>query len=281
MFLNQKINVEGGNQLVGVGADGKTLADGQLAASGIPPNFFSDIHVRNGFNYCFDRDTYIAQVTHGEAIPHRGPIISGLPGYDEKSTIFTYDVAKCKAELDQAWGGKLKDSGFALTLAYNSGNDNRRISLELLRDGLEKAYGGSKGKMTLSIISMAWPAYLDARAKGRLPVNVTGWLEDFHDSWDWIHPYMSCNGDFSGQQGIDPKICGAWDELMVKALTSTDPAESAKIYTQLQKEANDQAIDIFIDQATVREYDQMWVQGWYYMPLFTTPYWAAMSKVAP
>ena len=44
------------------------------------------------------------------------------------------------------------------------------------------------------------PAYLDARQKGRLPVNTTGWLEDFQDSWDWVHPYMSCAGDFSGQR---------------------------------------------------------------------------------
>jgi len=269
MFLNQNINVQGGNPLVG---------SGKLDGQGIPANFFSDINVRKAFNYCFDRDTYIAQALKGEAIPHRGPIISGLPGYDANSTIYTYDTDKCKAALDAAWNGQVKANGFTLTLAYNSGNDNRRIANEILRDGLEKAYGGSQGKITISIVSMAWPAYLDARSKGRLPVNTTGWLEDFQDSWDWVHPYMSCQGDFSGQQGIDPKVCGPWDDAMAKAVSSTDPNAAAQAYTELQKEANDQAIDIFIDQAQVRWYQQMWVGGWFYMPLFSDPYWAGLSK---
>ncbi len=274
MFLNQKIDVTGGNSLVG---------SGKLDGQGIPPDFFSDQHVRLAFNYCFDRDTYIKDVYQGEAIAHRGPIVAGLPGYDASSTIYEYSIDKCKAELDQAWGGKVKDVGFTLTLAYNSGNNNRRIAQELLRDGLEKAYGGSKGKITISIVSMAWPAYLSDRAKGRLPVHTTGWLEDFHDSWDWVHPYMSCAGDFSAAQGFPSDLCGQWDKLMAEAVTSTDPAKAAANYTQLQKAAIDNAIDVFIAQPQNRWYQQLWVQGFYYRPLYDIymPYWAGITKAQP
>jgi len=274
VFLNEKVDDSGGNPLIGSGK-----WDGQ----GIPNDFFSDIHVRRAFNYCFDRDTFIQDVYAGEAIPHRGPIIAGMPGYDPNSTIFNYDIDKCKSELDQAWGGKVKDNGFALTLAYNSGNNNRRIAMELLRDGLEKAYGGSQGKITISIVSMAWPAYQADRAKGRLPVYAIGWLEDFHDPWDWVNPYMSCTGNFGASQGLPPDLCGGWDKLMSQAVTSTDPAASAKIYTQLQQEAMDNAIDIFVAQTQARWYNQLWIQGFYYRPLFDLymPYWAGISKVQP
>ena len=271
VFLNEKIDDSGGNSLMG---------SGKLDGQGIPADFFSDQHVRLAFNYCFDRDTYIKDVYQGEAIPHRGPIISGLPGYDEKSTIYNYDTDKCKAELDQAWGGQVKDKGFTLTLAYNSGNNNRRIAMELLRDGLEKAYGGSQGKITVSIVSMAWPAYQADRAKGRLPVYAIGWLEDFHDPWDWVNPYMSCTGNFGSSQGLPPDLCSKWDKMMGDAVTSTDTAKAAATYTELQKEAMDNAIDLFVAQTQARWYNQLWVQGFYYRPLYDLymTYWAGISK---
>jgi peptide/nickel transport system substrate-binding protein len=275
VFMNQNIDVTGGNPLVGSG--------GLDGGKGIPPNFFSDIHVRKAFNYCFDRDTYIKDVYQGEGIAHRGPIISGLPGYDANSMVYEYSIEKCKAELDQAWDGLVASNGFTLTLAYNSGNDNRRIGMELLRDGLEKAYGGSKGNISISIISMAWPAFLADRAKGRLPAFVSGWLEDFHDSWDWVHPYMSAGGDWSAHQGFSTDLTGAWDKSMAESVTATDPAKAAAAYTQLQKEAMDNAIDIFVVQPQIRWYNQLWVQGYYYRPLYDVymPYWAGVSKAKP
>jgi len=275
LFFNQHVVIEGGNPLLGSGA---------LDGAGIPADFFSDIHVRKAFTLCFDQATYLKQVSQGEAIPARGPIVAGLPGYDANSKIPEYSIEGCKAELDQAFDGKLKDTGFTLTLAYNSGNAGRQKALEILRDGLEKAAGGSQGKITISIVSMAWPAYLADRAAGRLPVHVTGWLEDYHDSSNWVEPFMSCAGAFSAQQFFPEELCSKWDDTLNKARSTTDAQEATTLYSQLQQEAMDNAIDIFIQQPTVRHYQQMWVQGWYYRPLFAVedaPYFAALSKVAP
>ena len=278
MFLNQGINVEGDNPLVGSGA---------LDGAGIPPDFFSDIHVRKAFNYCFDRDTYIAEVLHGEAVPRRGPINSGLLGYDESVEPYPYDLDKCAEELKLAWDGKVAEVGFTMTLAYNAGNDSRRIADELLRDGLVSANSimaeGDINKQNISVgvVAMAWPSYLAARRAGRLPINTTGWLEDFHHPHNWVTPYMSCNGDFSGAQSLPEETCGPWDELIGQAVAEQDEAAAGKIYAQLQKEAMDYALDIFIDQGTGRRYEQLWVQGWYYQPLFSRAYFPALSKVAP
>jgi peptide/nickel transport system substrate-binding protein len=278
MFLNQGINVEGENPLVGSGA---------LDGAGIPPDFFSDIHVRKAFNYCFDRDTYIAEVLHGEAIPRRGPINAGLLGYDESIEPYPYDLDKCAEELTLAWDGKVAEVGFTMTLAYNAGNDSRRIADELLRDGLVSANAimaeGDINKQNISVgvVAMAWPSYLAARRAGRLPINTTGWLEDFHHPHNWVTPYMSCNGDFSGAQSLPEETCGPWDELIGQAVAEQDEAKAGAIYSQLQKEAMDFALDIFVDQGTARRYEQLWVHGWYYQPLFSRAYFPALSKVAP
>jgi peptide/nickel transport system substrate-binding protein len=277
MFLNQGINVEGDNPLVGSGA---------LDGAGIPPDFFSDIHVRKAFNYCFDRDTYIEEVLHGEAIPRRGPINSGLLGYDESVEPYPFDLDKCAEELKLAWDGKVAEVGFTMTLAYNAGNDSRRIADELLRDGLVSANAKmaegdiNKQNISVGVVAMAWPSYLAARRAGRLPINTTGWLEDFHHPHNWVTPYMSCNGDFSGQQALPEETCGPWDELIGKAVAEQDEAKAGAIYAQLQKEAMDYALDIFVDQGTARRYEPLWVKGWYYQPLFSRAYFPALSKSA-
>jgi peptide/nickel transport system substrate-binding protein len=276
--MNEAINVEGGNPLVG---------SGKLDGKGVPPNFFSDIHVRKAFNYCFDRDTYIKEVAHGEAIPHRGPVIADMPGYDAKSEVYNYDLDKCASEFTAAFNGDLAKNGFTITLAYNAGNDSRRIALELLRDGITaanaKMAGGDQNKQNFSvgIVAMAWPSYLAANRARSLPVNITGWIEDFHDPHNWVVPYISCTGTFSGRQGLPDSMCKPWDDLISQANVELDQAKAADMYAQLQKGAIDQAVDIFVEQPTGRHYEQLWLSGWYYNPLFGDPFFPAMSKTAP
>ncbi len=270
MFFNFAIDTEGGNQWIG---------SGQLDGQGIPPDFFSDIHVRRAFNYCFDRATFIQEVRQGEALPHRGPIIAGMLGYDENSTIYEYDLDKCAEEFQQAFDGQLWENGFQITLVYNSGNDSRRIAQEILAENISSV----NDNFTVIIANMPWPTYLAERRAGRFPVHLTGWLEDYHHPHNWVVPYMSCNGDFSGSQHFPAELCGAWDEQMNEAvrLSGSDPDAAAEIYAQLQSEAIDNAIDIFIDQVATRHYEQMWVHGWYYHPMMDTAYFAGLSKVAP
>ena len=86
-----QINNEGGNPYLG---------SGQLDGDGIPPDFFSDIHVRKAFNYCFDWEAFIAEVYQGEAVQNYGPFNAGLIGYDPDaqhySRITSYNVCYTK-----------------------------------------------------------------------------------------------------------------------------------------------------------------------------------------
>lgn len=270
MFFNQQINTEGGNQWIG---------SGELDGNGIPADFFADEHVRKAFSYCFDRDTFIADVRQGEAIPHRGPFIAGMPGYTEDSEIPQFDLDACAAEFEQAFDGQLMETGFRITLVYNSGNDSRRIAAEILKANIETI----SPNFVVIIANLPFPTYLAERRADRFPIHTTGWIQDYNHPHNWAVPYMSCSGDFSSHQGLPEDLCGSWDELMQQAVRESDPEAAAAIYEQLQAEAVANFIDIWGFQPTGRAYLQMWIDGYYFNPAFGDEelYYAALTKVAP
>nr|MBN1230150.1 hypothetical protein [Anaerolineae bacterium] len=270
MFFNFNISTEGGNSWIG---------SGQLDGRGIPPDFFSDIHIRKAFNYCFDRDTFIRDVRQGEAIPRRGPIIEGMLGYEEDSFIYPYDLNLCAQEFELAWDGAVWENGFTITLAHNTGNDSRRIAMEILKANIESINPGFQ----VIVANMPWPTYLAERRAGRFPIHQTGWIADFAHPHNWVVPYMTCNGDFSGRQYFPEELCLPWEDLINQAVREQDPAAAHELYAQLQAEAMEEAIDIFAFQPTDRDYMQLWVQGYYYSPFTgnSAPYYPALSKVEP
>ena len=148
------------------------LGSGQLDGNGISANFFSDIHVRKGFSYAFDLDKYIDTVFHGQAIQHRGPIIAGLLGYNENSTVYSHDAGLAMQELGQAWGGQVASKGFTLTIAYNEGNTTRQTFAEVLKTSLEAL----DPKFHVNVISLPWSDYLSDQRMEALPLFVNGWM---------------------------------------------------------------------------------------------------------
>jgi peptide/nickel transport system substrate-binding protein len=264
-ILNHKINDTGGNEYIGSGA---------LDGAGIPVDFFSDPNVRRGFNHCFDWTTFIQEALLGEGFQTRGPIIEGLQGYDENSTVYEFSLDKCREALDQAHGGQLKDTGFDMTIAYNQGNEARRTAAEILAENLAQV----NPKYKMNVIELEWPTFLEAMRQAKLPIGFAGWLEDYHDASNWVHPFMHSKGAYSGNQGFAPELQAQFDELIDQGVKETDAAKRAEIYTQLQQLAIDNAIDIFLFQATGRKYMNSAVSGWYYNPLATGDWYYAMTK---
>lgn len=260
------INVEGGNPFIGTGA---------LDGSGIPADFFSDIHIRKAFNYCFDWDTYIQDATAGESIKSQGPLIPDMLGYDPSSDVYSFDLEKCAEEfqastLKNADGGSVWDTGFYLQIAYNTGNAQRQTMAEILKQGLESVH--PDGLFSVAVVNLPWPSFLDARRNSRLPVYVAGWQEDYHDPSNWVQPYMDCEaGAYARGQLMPEESCAKWSDLMTEAITSSDPDVRAPLYAQLQQEYYDVAPGIALDVQTGRNYKQQWVKGWYYNPLFPEP----------
>lgn len=247
------------------------IGSGQLDGNGIPADFFSDVHVRKAFNYCFDYETYIADALNGEGVRNNGPIILDMLGYNPDGPTYNYDPEQCAAEMAAAWDGQVAEIGFRLQVAFNTGNTTRQTVGAILQSEL----GALNELYQIEIVGLPWPTLLRSFRARQLPVAVSGWIEDIHDPHNWVQPYTM--GTFAGRQNLPDDLKAQFGELVTAGVTATDPAAREAIYFQLQQLFYDTAPDIILAQATATRYEQRWVQDWYYNPLEFGGYFYAYS----
>ena len=234
------------------------IGSGKLDGNGIPPDFFSDIHVRKAMNYCFDYDTFIADAQNGEGVRNNGPIIKDMLGYNEDGPMYEFDLDKCASELEQAWDGKLPEVGFRFQMAYNTGNVTRQTACNILQANLRSV----NPKYQVECLGLPWPTMLRAFRAGQLPMVASGWIEDIHDPHNWAQPFTV--GTYAGRQNLPDDLKAQFQELVTAGVMESDPAKREKIYFDLQKLFYDQAIQIVLSQQTGVHYEQRWVEDWFY-----------------
>ena len=266
--FNQSINVEGGNPFAGSGV---------LDGNGIPPEFFRDIHIRKAFSYCFDYDAMINDALNGEGIQSQGPIIAGMLGYREgEDPIYSYDPAKCEEEFKLA-DGDVWETGFYLQIAYNTGNDTRRLSSEILKAGIEAI----NENFSITVVGMPFAVMLNARRAGKLPIYVGGWLEDFHDPHNWVQPFLHSQGAYGRIVNMEEGLAAEFDALVEEGAALTDTEERRAVYEEIQLKAQEDAPMIWLYQPVARRHLQRWINGYYYNPAYpnaTYSYIYALSK---
>jgi peptide/nickel transport system substrate-binding protein len=270
IYFVQQVNASGGNNFIG---------SGKLDGNGIPPDFFSDIHIRKAFNYCFDWDTYIQQVWNGEAIQAYGPIIQGELGYDPNQAHYSFDLQKCTDEfnastLKSADGKSVMETGFYMMYLYNSGNDQRKSAGDILAANLKKV----NPKFTLQVTGEPFALEISDSIAMRMPIWMLGWLEDYHDPNDWVVPFLSSGGTYSAYQGFAKDLQTQLDQLITQGVSTADTAQRAQIYAQLQNLSYENALDLFVDQPLGRHYEQEWINGYYYNPVYPDLYFYVLGK---
>lgn len=249
------------------------IGSGQLDGNGIPTDFFSDIHVRRGFNYCFDWDTYIRDVFQGEAVQSYSVILPGMLGYDPNGQHFAYDPEQCAAEMAQAWGGVLPETGFRVQIAYNIGNTSRQVIAQILGAELNAV----DENYVIEVIGLPWPAFLQAQRNRTLPVFISGWLEDIHDPHNWVVPYLT--GTYGRRQSMPDEMREQFQAIVDQAISAGTPEEREALYFQLNDLVYENTPLILTAVATARRYEQRWVQGWYYNPIYPDDeYYYVLSK---
>jgi len=278
--FNWNINVEGGNPFAG---------SGELDGNGIPADFFSDIHIRKAFNYCFDFDAMINDALNGEGIQAQGPIIAGMMGYREgEAPLYYFDLDKCEEEFKMADVDKdgipagededdVWEMGFYFQMAYNTGNDTRRLSSEILKAGLESI----NEKFSVTVVGMPWPVLLNSRRAAKLPIYVGGWLEDFHDPHNWVHPFLHSQGGYGRVINMPEDKAAEFDALIEEAAALTTVEERRPIYEEIQLKAQEDAVVIWMYQPIGRSHLQRWIHGFFFNPAYTQYEYAyvyALSK---
>ena len=278
--LNWRINTEGGNPFVG---------SGQLDGNGVPAEFFSDIHIRKAFNYCFNYDALINDALVGEGVQAQGPIIAGMLGYREgEKPLYNYDPDKCVEEFKLADADKdgilagedpddVWERGFYMQVAYNQGNDTRRLSAEILKASIEAV----NPSFNVQVLAMPWPVLLSQRRAGKLPIYIGGWIEDYHDPHNWVGPFLYSQGAYGRVINMTADLAQQFDELVLKGAAETDLEARRKIYQEIQLKAQEEAVVIWMYQNLDGMFFQQWIKGFYFNPAHQEPAYAwiyAMSK---
>jgi peptide/nickel transport system substrate-binding protein len=267
--FNFKVNTEGGNSFIGSGV---------LDGDGIPADFFSDVHVRRAFSYCFDYDTLATEVMQGEA--NRAPVLMlpGMIGYDENADHYTYDIDKCVEELKAStWvsedGTQLYDLGFRMSAVYNVGNTLRQTIAELLQSGLQEA--GSQ--FVVEVVGLPWPTFLANINAKKIPIFIIGWLSDYFDTHNWTSTFTSAY--YSFKQNFPDELRAQFSEINSRAVQENDPAKRETIYKEeFNKLYYETAPAMLLFTTKGRHYAQPWENGWYSNPIYSNKWYYALSK---
>jgi peptide/nickel transport system substrate-binding protein len=242
-----------------ISEDSTFIGSGKLDGQGIPRDFFTDVNVRKGIAYAFDWDTYLHDALKDEAQQNGSPIVEGLSYYDADAPSYHYDPALAEEYLKQAWDGEVWDKGFTITLVYNAGNDTRKTACEILQQDLFNI----NEKFVVLIQVMQWPSVLRGMYAGQLPMFQIGWIADFPDAHNFVLPFMSSQGTFSGWQNYNnPEV----DALIAEGISGTTPAARDAVYRQLDQLYFDDVPSFILAQPLGRRYFRSWVKGFYFNP---------------
>ncbi len=260
------------------------VGSGKLDGEGVPLDFFSDVHVRRAFNYCFDWDTYIKDVLLNDGTQSLALSLPGQPGYDG-SPHYTFDLKKCEeefkaAELKSDDGRSLWDVGFYMQLGYNAGNTGRQSIAEILAADVAQV----NPNFFIAPVALPWPTFLTVQRAKQFPAVSVGWGEDLHDPHNWYVPHLI--GTYADRQNMPQEMRDKYQKYISEGVAELDPAKRAAIYSQLNQLVYEDAPKIILATANYTYYEPMYMKGWYgsinQNPLLSSVYnnfyWYSLSK---
>ena len=252
---------------------GPIYESGIINEAGIPRDFFGNttygINNRKAFSYCVDFATYLSTVFLGEAIQPPTAMIPTLPYYNASIPKYAYNLTKA-AELLHIWPG-LWDTGFTIQLVYNIGNLARQTLCEMMATGISSL----NPKFHASALGLDWDSFLAASNGKQLPVFTVGWLADYPDGHNFAYPYYYSYGSYAARQAFSD---ATMDALIEQGIATPDGPARAAIYSQIQQRVIDLCPSLALYSAIGRHYEQTWVCGWYYNPIYTGNYVANTWK---
>ena len=267
MGLNQKINMTQYNSVTG----GKDT---------ITSTFFADPDVRLAFAHSFDYNQAIETYFAGGAIQPNGIIPMGMFGYNDTVPLYEYNLTLAAQFLNQAvkegtitWG----EAGFKITLMYNAGNEWRALECQLLKEGLEQLepLGYIEGKITVNVQALDWPVYLDTLRAFGLAAFFLGWAPDYADPDDYVNPFIHGSGTYAKRCSINNATLTAMCEEAASELNET---QRELDYYNISMAVYDNCYYIWTAQATNFHVEQVWVDGYYFNPMYPGLYFYTYSK---
>ncbi|MBO8167345.1 MAG: ABC transporter substrate-binding protein [Kosmotoga sp.] len=252
------------------------IGSGKLDGNGVPPEFFSDLHVRKAFYYCYDGQTFIEEVLngYGKLVPTDLP--EGYLGYDETLPIPELNLTAAASEFQQAFSGELWEKGFTLTLLYNTGNETRQAAAEMFKSNIESL----NQKFHIDVQGVQWSEYYNAQIDGHMPAFILGWLADYPDPHNFLATFYASYGIYASRQGTAfvEFAKDNIDGLINTAIKETDPAKRDELYKEVQRIAIDNTLGVSLYMPLGFHVERDWVQGWYPHPMRSGTNYYELSK---
>jgi hypothetical protein len=182
------------------------------------------------------------------------------------------------------------EEGFYLVASYNTGNDQRMIVNNMLRDFFTElsTYGGRVGDpFVIDVAEIDWPTYINQWFAFNLPVWAIGWLSDYADADNWMGAYMHswiCFAYFQVYRidngyGTPGPVTGLdKDELIALAIKTPDGPERAVMYKDLEDIWIEDCPALPVAEPLGRAWRKYWVKGWYYNGLYPSWYYYKIYK---
>jgi ABC-type transport system substrate-binding protein len=232
------------------------VGSGLWDGNGIPADFFSDIHVRKGFNYAFDWDALNSNYFGGTAVQRTGPIIKPLMGYNDTQSKYYHDTDLAISEFTAAWGGEVIDHGFAMTIAYNSGNSYRQMVAENLKTNIEAL----NPNFHINVINLDWNIYLQEAHAKHLPIYLVGWMGDIPHPHNWVSVHLT--GAYAADTALPSALITKY-QTMVNTCLAMVGDDARTCYEGIQNETYLDALGIYLLQGTDVTWINTRIQGYY------------------
>ncbi len=206
--------------------DNPFIGSGKLDGKGIPVDFFSDADVRKGFAYALDYEKILLEVARYKAQRITSPI--PRPGGPAVSP-YVYDPVKAEEHFRKAFGGKLWEKGFELSVPYVLGDDIGQQVWEHVAAALKKINPGF-------VLRPAPRTYEDFVAGAdklelQMPLTWTTYEPDYPDDYNYAYVMLHSEGPLSKFTGYSNRKI---DELCEEVLRATAD-ERGKLFARMDK----------------------------------------------
>lgn len=247
------------------------VGSGKWDGNGIPSNFFDDKNLRKAFEYAFDYDAFLKESMEGRGTRAIGPAPEGLMDYDDSFKRYHFDLEKSREYFKKAWGGKVWNTGFKLTMTYNTSGEMRQIASEILKRNVESL----NPKFKIDLRGVTWASFLEKTANHQMPLWTRGWVADYADAHNFYFPFLHSNGRYALAQGYkNPQV----DKLIESAVVQTDPAKRRELYKKAHNLMHEDAMQIYTVHPTGLWAMRTNVAGFVDNPVYMGIYFYPMYK---
>ncbi len=259
-----------------VAAENPFILSGALDGSGIPPDFFSDIHVRKAFNHAVDWDAVINTVFGGQAHRAQGPIPKGEIGFDPALENYAFDLALAEDELRLAFNGDLWTNGFMMILPV-WGNQAFVNLANQLANNLKSI---APEKIDIQVVQFTYDQMIAYRNAGFTPFWYAGWMEDYHHPHNWVLAYLFSEGSYGRIQHFPASLASLFDGAVDFCVAEYDIAAMIGCYQNLQGLSHSYAAAMWGVQTDYSVYTRAEVRGFYNNPAVVSFPFYELSKGA-